>query len=78
MIVKGAFIHFLPTSFHAGERSRDDLCHGGSLPLEAATPHTLLDLFLRSRIPHVALFLFLVADGASRGYPQLTSGEIPH
>jgi hypothetical protein len=46
--------------------------------VEAATPHTLLDLFLRFRIPHVTLFLFLVADGASRGYPQLTSGEIPH
>jgi len=46
--------------------------------VEAATPYTLLDLILRSGIPHVTPFLFLVADGASRGYPQLTSGEIPY
>src|SRR5262245_59504904 len=35
-------------------------------------------LFLRPVLPHVTPSLFLVADGASRCYVQLTTVKIPH
>src|SRR5918992_2305606 len=78
MIAMRSFKPFLSTSFHVGEGARDGLCDAGSLPLEAATPHTLLSLFRGLRIPHVMPSLFPIADGASGGSPQLTTGEIPH
>jgi hypothetical protein len=77
MIAKRSFRPFLPTSFHVGERARDGLCDGGSLPLEAATPHTLLSLFLGLGIPYVMPSLFPIVDGASRGSPPLTIGRYP-
>jgi hypothetical protein len=51
------------------------LCYGGSLPLEATTPHTLLGLFLRPGILHVTFSLCLVADDVSRDYPQFFTAE---
>ena len=75
---KGKIKNFLLTSSYAGERAHDGPLQGGSLPLEATTPHTLLSLSLGLGIPHVTPLLCLVADGASRGYPPLTSGEMPN
>ena len=74
----GSLRPFLSTSCHVGDRARDGLRDAGSLPLEAATPHTLLSLFRGLGIPHVMPSLFPIADGASGGSPQLTTGEMPY